>query len=194
MRKIFFLFLILTSFGVSGQSDLGVKSFSFNMRKEGLVTASLFFNAIDNTMLTSKTGFFDMASNWNIFPFFSTAGVDVNFQGVFSYGGAITISRLYDSVLQQDQEIAESQGYYAMDTNVKWYYYSSGRYGFYTFAGPSLIKADNTVLGGNFGLGADIWITPKFGMRFQTMGKTHSKTPILGYTHAQHSFGGVFHF
>jgi hypothetical protein len=194
MRSLFLFLLLAVSVCGTTQSDLGVKSYSTSMRKPNMVTFGVSLNAIDNTSLTSKNGFFNMGSNWNIFPFFNTASVDVNFANVFSYGGMLTYSRLYDSVLQQDENISESSGYFAFDTNTKWYFYSSGRYGVYSFAGPSLIVADKTLIGMNFGFGGEMWITPKFGLRLQTMGKYHQRSPLLGFTHAQHSIGGLFHF
>ncbi len=194
MRSLLLFLLFGVALSGIAQSDLGVKSFSTSMRKPNMVTFGVSLNAIDNTSLTSKNGFFNMGSNWNIFPFFNTATVDVNFANVFSYGGMITYARLYDSVLQQDENITESKGYFAFDTNTKWYFYSSGRYGVYTFGGPSLIVADKTLFGMNFGLGGEMWISPTLGFRLQTMGKYHQKSPLMGFTHAQHSIGALFHF
>lgn len=194
MRSLLLFFVLFYCVSVSAQSDLGVKSFSTSMRSPNMFTGGLFINAIDNTSLTSKNGFFNMGSNWNIFPFFNSVSGEVNLKNNFTIGGMFTFSRLYNSVLQQDQKINENKNYFSFDTNLKWYFYSEGRYGVYSFVGPSLIVADKTIYGLNFGLGGEIWVSPTFGFRLQTMGKYHQKNDLMGFTHAQHSIGGLFHF
>ncbi len=191
MRQFLSIFMLLISFALSAQSDLGVKSYSTNMRKEGMITWGVALNAIDNTSLTSQTSFFDMGMSWNILPLPTTVSGDVNFGKAYSYGGALTFSRLNQSIKQQDEKISENKPYFAFDTNVKWYYFSSSRFGFYTFAGPSIIASGSAVVGANFGLGFDTWVTPGFGIRLQTMGKRHTQNEVLGRTHAQHSIGAI---
>ncbi|MCE2789332.1 MAG: hypothetical protein LW630_05405 [Saprospiraceae bacterium] len=191
MRHFLSIALMFFTFAMFAQSDLGVKSYSTNMRKEGLITWGLALNAIDNTSLTSQTGFFDMGMSWNILPLPTTVSGDVNFGKFFSYGGGLTLSRLNQTIKQQDEKINENKSYFAFDTNVKWYYFSSSRFGFYTFAGPSVIASGGVVVGANFGIGFDTWITPQMGIRLQTMGKRHVQNEVLGRTHAQHSIGAI---
>lgn len=144
-------------------------------------------NAIDNTALTSENGLFNVSENWNIVPFISAFSVDYGWHKRFTSGALLSVNRLNETILQNDNEIQENKIYVALDITTRWYPIATKNFDAYITGSLGTLVADGKPgVTAGIGLGVQGWFSKHYGMRLETLGKTHALHDIMGKTHAQH--------
>jgi OOP family OmpA-OmpF porin len=153
---------------------------------------SIGWNIVDNTS-TRNNDFLDWNQHYNVVPFLSKISLDRSWNQTISTNVAFTYSRLYKENYQNGEtnEIL-TVDYFALDVLGKLYvdqfFFKSNWLDVHLCAGVGMNYADkdyNKTF--NAGAGLDFWIFPRWGLRFQTLGKWAFNQALLANNHIQHS-------
>lgn len=149
-------------------------------------------NIVDNTS-TRNNQFLDWSQHYNIIPFPSKISLDRSWNSFFSTNIALTINQLYKEQYHNGELVGNiSTGYVALDLLQKLfldqYFFKKNWLDIDIGAGLGINIADKS-FNQTFdaGAGIDIWIFPKWGLRFQTLGKFAFHKNMLANNHIQHS-------
>lgn len=157
------------------------------------------WNIVDNTS-TRNNHFLDWAQHYNAVPFLSKISLDRSWNPYFATNAAFTYSQLKKEKYHNGETIEViTVDYLAFDVLAKLYIdqfiLKSEWLDVHICAGLGINSAEENVNQTyNAGVGMDFWIFPKWGLRFQTLGKWALIQSYLSNNHIQHSAEVLYRF